>query len=315
MAVVKTRGAVKKLGPIVLGRKIVQFKIKNCSRHFTLHEDLICANSKYFKERLQKDCKAIKEGCAICHEQLDPKVDDITFCRAKCGQNVHENCIEECKTSETGRDTCPMCRKNWKNKTEDPIIVENDLDRDAVQIYIDWLYTGTLHIDENINRGKDDFNLVLLKAWKVATILKDWNFMYAIIAEYIGTMEDGSNAGFWVSSTKYAFEDENIKSMQIFVIDAFLVYMRDDWFETWASKFPPTFTHAVCGTVLGAIVEKESSKDLLARHTHEQYELEEHSNAGETNDEDEAVSQNEAEEIVSEEDEEMSEGEMEESTH
>jgi hypothetical protein len=77
-----------------LGRKFIQFKTSNSAGHFAIHGGLLCANSKFFKKRLQKVRKAVEGEYPICHANLDPEDDDIAFCGASCGQNIHEKCIE-----------------------------------------------------------------------------------------------------------------------------------------------------------------------------------------------------------------------------
>lgn len=80
--------------PHSLGRKVARFKTRDSKRHFTVHEDLLCASSKFFKARLHRNRKAIVGECSICTNGFDSKLDDITFCAA-CGQNIHDECIEK----------------------------------------------------------------------------------------------------------------------------------------------------------------------------------------------------------------------------
>jgi hypothetical protein len=194
MAINKQRGATKKLGsvvctprefPVSLGRKVVHFKTKNHARHFTIHEDLLCANSKFFKMRLQKVRKNIEGECPICQDELDRRKDDIVFCGSSCGQNIHEKCIEQWNRVRAGSMTCPMCRKVWEQKKEDLIELKQELDPGAVHVYLEWLYTGELRIDEDIKRDSDDYNVCLLKAWSVSDAVEDANFRQAIITEHI----------------------------------------------------------------------------------------------------------------------------------
>jgi hypothetical protein len=159
-----------------LGRKVVHFKTRNNARHFTVHEDLLCANSKFFKNRLQRARKTIEGECPICHDDLNPEDDDVAFCRASCGQNIHEKCIEQWHQARAGPTTCPMCRRRWRQKSENAIELAHDLDTDAVQVYLDWLYTGELRIDEDIKRDSEDYNVCLLKAWSVSDATKDTKF-------------------------------------------------------------------------------------------------------------------------------------------
>jgi hypothetical protein len=115
---------------------------------------------------------------------LDPKTDDVTFCISGCGQNIHEKCIEEWMQARNGPTTCPMCRKFWKLNPEELVSVDQHLDQDAVQAYVDWLYTGRVYDYDDINQNETEFPFMLLKAWKVSDALGDHSFRKAIIANY-----------------------------------------------------------------------------------------------------------------------------------
>ncbi|KAH7085333.1 hypothetical protein BKA63DRAFT_559969 [Paraphoma chrysanthemicola] len=280
MAVVKKRGPARKRGPISLGRKFIQVKVSNSERLFATHEDLICANSKLFKRRLQGDRKVVEGECTICHEDLDPKKDDITFCTS-CGQNVHEKCMEQWNQARAGTTTCPLCRRIWREDREDLIVLDEPLDSDAVQLYIDWLYTGCLQYQESSIESDEDFNLMLLKAWTVSVILKDTKFRYALIAEYVHAVVNESHPGFWLASVKYAFEENSSPSMRSFVADAFLANMEPDWFHNESHEFPTSFTHYLCRSILQSLKDKVKDGELLQAHTNGEYELEENDDGSE----------------------------------
>jgi hypothetical protein len=185
MTVIKTRGAARKLGKchcnstlhlltkFSLGHKFIRFTTSSKDRHFAIHEDLICASSKLFKERLQKDRKKVEGKCAICHEELDAKAGDLTFCKAECGQNIHEKCMTQWLAERGSAKTCPMCRKAWKVDGQESVALDHDLDTDAVQLYLDWLYTGKPQFEDSIDRATDNFNIHLLKAFAVSDVMKD----------------------------------------------------------------------------------------------------------------------------------------------
>lgn len=57
--------------------------------------------------------KAIEDDCPICCDAFDVhEKDDIVWCRAACGNNVHRTCFEEWakqkKSSSGGGVTCPF---------------------------------------------------------------------------------------------------------------------------------------------------------------------------------------------------------------
>ncbi|KAF1843704.1 uncharacterized protein K460DRAFT_289503 [Cucurbitaria berberidis CBS 394.84] len=270
MTISKSRGATKKLGPISIGSKIVRFKIPNLDRRFTVHEDLICRTSTFFKTRLQKRRKILndQDECCVCAEALNPHIKDLTFC-IKCGQNVHETCIETWKRSfvHQGYDkpppTCPMCRATWKNE---PLLkylgVEGDLDAEAVQAYLDWLYCSSLHIDKSVSRKTDAFNVALLKVWEVANAVEDETFKNEIIRTFFTE----ARACFWSDSVKWAFtQSKRSEEIKAFVIEVFMAYMEPGWFKKEAAKWPDVFTWELADVAM-ARGERKSFKELEERH-------------------------------------------------
>jgi hypothetical protein len=139
-----------------IGRKIGRFGFEENKRHCTVHEDLLCAHSKFFKRSLQCLRKPLQDECSICTEPLDPNAEDITFCRSGCGQNFHEQCIDEWKTSQSGQTTCPMCRKIWKSDTNKLQTVDMKVNQCSIQLYVEWLYTGQLQEIEGLDDVDDD---------------------------------------------------------------------------------------------------------------------------------------------------------------
>lgn len=76
------------------------------------------------------------------------------------------------------KTTCPMCRGPWmtnqcQNAFELPFM---GLDPHAIQSYLDWLYTGEFHINEDYVREDSSYNLQLLKTWTVSVKFDDKKF-------------------------------------------------------------------------------------------------------------------------------------------
>jgi hypothetical protein len=91
------------------GKEVVRVGSTLSDRHFTVHEDLLCAGSELFKKFFQSRRKPADGECPICYDELDPMHGDISFCRGTCGQNLHTKCWERW-TIEHPRLKCPMCR-------------------------------------------------------------------------------------------------------------------------------------------------------------------------------------------------------------
>ncbi|KAF2033321.1 hypothetical protein EK21DRAFT_58878 [Setomelanomma holmii] len=270
MTVSKSRGATRKLGAISVGSKIVRFRVHNIDRRFAVHEDLICRTSNLFKAQLQKNRKALPaepegEECCVCQEDLDPITKDITYC-VTCGQNVHDSCIEQWKQTNntSGGDrtaaTCPMCRATWKNE---PLLkylsIDASLDAEAVQAYLDYLYSGTLHIPSSISRRTDPFNVALLKCWAVASAVSDSPFKTTVI----NTFFTEAKARIWTDSVKWAFTDgqanEEIKD---FVMEVFMAFMKPGWFKNEGAKWPQGFVRELADRAFVGMRGRKSYQDI-----------------------------------------------------
>lgn len=120
--------------------------------------------------------------------------------------------------------TCPTCRASWKNKSlPNQLDIESELDAEATQIYLDWLYTSTLHISAKVSRVTDAFNLVILKLWTVANAVEDLVFKSQVIATYFAE----ARVRFWKESVKWAFlEHKCDDEIRAFIIDISLAYIK-----------------------------------------------------------------------------------------
>jgi hypothetical protein len=255
------------LTQISVGNRIVRFKIPSIDRKFTVHEDLICRTSSLFKAQLQKNRKTIHEennleDCCVCQEDLDAKTKDITYC-GTCGQNLHERCIEQWKQSsdKDKSPSCPMCRADWKNE---PLLknvsIDEQLDAEAVQMYLDWLYSGNLHIPSIISRRTDAFNLMLLKCWAVASAVDDESFERTVM--FIFFKE--AKAQFWDESVHWAFVEGGAnEEICAFIIEVYMAHMEKGWFTKKGPKWPSDFVMALADKAMEG--EKRKSYEQIKR--------------------------------------------------
>lgn len=59
--------------------------------------------------------KPIEDDCPICCMDFG-KDEKITWCRAACGNNIHEECFNLwAKTKPKDQVTCPYCRSKWED--------------------------------------------------------------------------------------------------------------------------------------------------------------------------------------------------------
>ncbi|KAF2155569.1 RING finger domain-containing protein [Myriangium duriaei CBS 260.36] len=58
---------------------------------------------------------AVEGDCAICCEDLNPDAEEIVWCKAACGNNLHKSCFDQwAATKRGGQVTCPYCRTPWQ---------------------------------------------------------------------------------------------------------------------------------------------------------------------------------------------------------
>ncbi|KAK7431219.1 hypothetical protein QQZ08_002259 [Neonectria magnoliae] len=57
--------------------------------------------------------KPVEGDCPICYCELDGS-EGVVWCRAACGQNIHEHCFKMWARTKQGDVTCPLCRSVWQ---------------------------------------------------------------------------------------------------------------------------------------------------------------------------------------------------------
>src|SRR5579871_5708647 len=68
----------------------------------------------------RKPCSS-DEDCPICCIPFELEKEEIVFCKAACGNNVHSECFEQwaaTKRSQNAKVTCPFCRTPWQVDNE-----------------------------------------------------------------------------------------------------------------------------------------------------------------------------------------------------
>ena len=167
------------------GRHMINVQVGPDEVPFTVHEDLLCKSSGYFKKELQSSRKVVEGECSICTEGL-LGYSPITFCN-DCGQNFHTKCIQGWLDRE---ESCPLCRLDWEvdeNPAEIDDLALGECDPSSFDIYMQWLYTGIIPSyplgDVGI-AGHGRFTQ-LIKAHIVGDSLQDARFLKALREEMI----------------------------------------------------------------------------------------------------------------------------------
>jgi len=63
--------------------------------------------------------KEVSGDCPICFTEFDAEIDDIVWCKAACGNNIHRDCFEQWAKSQAGKQVnCVYCRTPWQGDEE-----------------------------------------------------------------------------------------------------------------------------------------------------------------------------------------------------
>ncbi|KAF2223392.1 hypothetical protein BDZ85DRAFT_273692 [Elsinoe ampelina] len=58
--------------------------------------------------------RSVEGDCPICCCDLDDKAEEVVWCKAACGNNLHKSCFDQWAASRRGQKvTCPYCRTAW----------------------------------------------------------------------------------------------------------------------------------------------------------------------------------------------------------
>ncbi|KAK4694014.1 hypothetical protein P7C71_g3489, partial [Lecanoromycetidae sp. Uapishka_2] len=59
--------------------------------------------------------KEVAGDCPICFTEFEPDSEEIVWCRAACGNNIHKACFEQWVKSQAGKEVrCVYCRTPWQ---------------------------------------------------------------------------------------------------------------------------------------------------------------------------------------------------------
>jgi hypothetical protein len=60
--------------------------------------------------------KPIEGECPICYCEFEgSEKNNIVYCKAACGNNVHKDCMASWASAKSGKATCPYCRAAWED--------------------------------------------------------------------------------------------------------------------------------------------------------------------------------------------------------
>ncbi|PGH02111.1 hypothetical protein GX51_04814 [Blastomyces parvus] len=66
--------------------------------------------------------RPIEGDCPICFMEFDPKTEEIVWCKAACGNNVHKTCFGRwTATQQSNGVRCVICRSAWEADVDAPM--------------------------------------------------------------------------------------------------------------------------------------------------------------------------------------------------
>ncbi|KAB8257421.1 RING finger domain protein [Aspergillus pseudonomiae] len=64
--------------------------------------------------------KAVEGDCPICFMEFEPDREEIVWCRAACGNNIHKTCFQQWAVLQKSQGVrCVFCRSPWEADTSD----------------------------------------------------------------------------------------------------------------------------------------------------------------------------------------------------
>ncbi|KAE8310876.1 hypothetical protein BDV41DRAFT_566176 [Aspergillus transmontanensis] len=64
--------------------------------------------------------KAVEGDCPICFMEFEPDREEIVWCRAACGNNIHKTCFQQWAVTQHSQGVrCVYCRSPWQADTSD----------------------------------------------------------------------------------------------------------------------------------------------------------------------------------------------------
>jgi hypothetical protein len=59
--------------------------------------------------------KPVEGECPICYQDYEPEKNELVWCRAACGQNIHKSCFSQWTAAQRGTAVrCVFCRTPWE---------------------------------------------------------------------------------------------------------------------------------------------------------------------------------------------------------
>lgn len=220
----------------------MRLQVRRRSELVTVHENLLCASSSFFRSILQSRRQEISDECPLCLDALQPDVGELTYCSASCGGNFHYACIENWRKRTVVPDTtkCPLCRHIWI--FPDALQVHNlqSVDSDAFDVYIEWLYRGRFEIGGALR----SYYVTLVETYALGIQLNNSGFCKALLEAFIEGCIQQNRFPTPTAVTYIYTKTDHTSTLRRFLVSFFRQFNSELLqlvLEEW-DKYPPAFT-------------------------------------------------------------------------
>ena len=162
------------------------FKVGPKSRQYRVHLNVICKTSAYLRQIFQPNRKELGDECSICHEDIWPEIEEITYCKEQFGVNFHPACISKWKEQSPIPTKCPHCRYKWNHSLLSTHSLP-DVDDRSFEMYVEWLYHARILATPD---GEGNCYKELFKAYAVGMRFENKDFCNAILHAIVKVIEE-----------------------------------------------------------------------------------------------------------------------------
>jgi hypothetical protein len=178
--------------------------------------------------------------------------------------------------------TCPSCRSEWQEVEDSLLFVDAALDKDAVDVYLKWLYssgkTSLRHLLQvpHANFMRESFD-ALLRAHTVGIVMEDVGFKSDVVESFFESWKvlglDSDNAQAHVVRRNIVENAYGVSTVlpgsRKLLVDLFVATIKKNWFRDYSLFYPRTFTLEVADACLQELNTKRRTDEIFSAYIEE----------------------------------------------
>lgn len=204
------------------------------STRLVIHEDLLCANSLFFRQLLQPGRKDFEGVCSICLETLSHIPQETTFCKF-CGNNFHRGCVRNLKLQMAAGDqqmSCPLCRHEWIHHISYQFKQLSETNAAVSGTYYEWLYKECItYTKDSEEENNEQVLRNLLTTYQLGVEFEDEKFCSAVIKQIVEFAVSDSLSGCECIEDIYGKDTEDYPSIRQLLVYLYIFLRIED--ESW----------------------------------------------------------------------------------